>query len=406
MSIILNDGQTAALETLDMFMSSDFNQMILSGAAGTGKSTVLTQFIKTWKQFAVIEVCAPMHTALDGLRKLDRRIDCNTLQSFLKLRPHYEAGGRRTFVPSAETGQFRCDLLIIDECGIVSEDLFDILTNHISCKILFVGDRCQLPPVGESLSKVFLAGYPEVKLSEQMRTDIYGELYEKFREAVETEIFPEIDESLIMSKYNKQAVFDEYKNNPDIKLLAHRNSQVSDYNKLIRDTDMEYRVGERMMFIDYYSLNYNKYYTGYEFILDIVVQERKMHPWGKSFEVWSVKFHTVDDPSLRSLIIVSAIDKSYYEEMCNERRKITARDIRGKSAKKKSMMWAEYYELAGLYNPPITYSYSNNVYKAQSHTYQTIRIDVTDIMETAYDCKFKAMYTAVTRGAADIKFIM
>ena len=53
---------------------------------------------------------------------------------------------------------FNYDIIIIDECSMISQKILAILVGYssrIRGKIIFVGDRYQLPPVNENISEVF-----------------------------------------------------------------------------------------------------------------------------------------------------------------------------------------------------------------------------------------------------------
>ena len=53
---------------------------------------------------------------------------------------------------------FDYDFIVIDECSMISKEMLSVIykfSNKIKGKIIFLGDRCQLPPINEENSKVF-----------------------------------------------------------------------------------------------------------------------------------------------------------------------------------------------------------------------------------------------------------
>jgi len=122
-------------EALDLIQESKYTAIFLTGKAGTGKSTVLSQ-IKGRK----------IYTALTGLAA--SIIGGKTLHSFLSMGPntkkanYYRAGQRLKNV----------DYLIIDEVSMMNTHLFEevIQTLHrakYKGKLILVGDFAQLQPV-------------------------------------------------------------------------------------------------------------------------------------------------------------------------------------------------------------------------------------------------------------------
>ncbi|MCK9458449.1 MAG: AAA family ATPase [Proteobacteria bacterium] len=122
----------------------------LGGYAGTGKTTLISQLVKTLPHFAV---CAFTGKAASVLRQ--KGVPASTIHSLIYhpmvddeghlMRDHH---GNPIFarVPSLDASG-----IIVDEASMISRDLYeDLVSFHIP--IIFVGDHGQLEPVGKDIN--------------------------------------------------------------------------------------------------------------------------------------------------------------------------------------------------------------------------------------------------------------
>lgn len=129
----------------------------LSGYAGVGKTTVVAHVVDALSQvsseFMSIVVLAPTHKALSVLsEKLgDSAVATQTLQAALALKVKDMPDGQQETEDTGEPGSLRdYTLAIIDEASMVSAAMFaTALFKRGRCKLLFVGDPAQLPPVDQ-----------------------------------------------------------------------------------------------------------------------------------------------------------------------------------------------------------------------------------------------------------------
>ena len=129
----------------------------LSGYAGVGKTTVVAHVVNALSQisseFMSIVVLAPTHKALSVLsEKLgDSAVATQTLQSALALKVKDMPDGQQETEDTGEPGSLRdYSLAIIDEASMISAAMFaTALFKRGRCKLLFVGDPAQLPPVDQ-----------------------------------------------------------------------------------------------------------------------------------------------------------------------------------------------------------------------------------------------------------------
>jgi exodeoxyribonuclease V len=124
---------------------------VLSGYAGTGKSTVIKHLVELLPKFAV---CAYTGKAANVLRV--KGMDAKTIHSLIY--KAYTDEEKRVYFSLASS--LECDGIIVDEASMVSEGIYNDL-KHFNKPIIFVGDHGQLEPVGDKFN---IMGEPDYKL--------------------------------------------------------------------------------------------------------------------------------------------------------------------------------------------------------------------------------------------------
>lgn len=157
-SVQLTPSQDAVARELLEFGRGESEHSIatLMGYAGVGKTTVVAHVVHQLAAMGVrIVVLAPTHKALAVLSEKidDDAVDTMTLQSALALKVSERPDGTQTVVDKGEEGSLRdYHLAVIDEASMVSEAMFSTaLIKRRRCKLLFVGDPAQLPPVDKAV---------------------------------------------------------------------------------------------------------------------------------------------------------------------------------------------------------------------------------------------------------------
>ena len=150
---MLSERQRRTIEKLDV---ADYGFFLVTGKAGTGKSTLIRQYIRRSTDRVVV-------TASTGIAALN--IGGATLHSFFKLRPQNFKPGFRRNMDEATFNSF--DALVIDEVSMVRADLMTAIEGILRMtdpmnrpfggkKIIAVGDMAQLSPVVTKEDKPFM----------------------------------------------------------------------------------------------------------------------------------------------------------------------------------------------------------------------------------------------------------
>lgn len=139
--VTLTKEQRTAVARIDAFLADNSRQVfVLHGDAGTGKTTLLQHIAKTHKHSVL---CAPTGKAASVLRRKSGLDACTIHAFFYKL---IEKDPELRFARQHTTGDLRGELVLLDECSMVSEAIGRDLVDT-GAKIIAVGDPGQLPPV-------------------------------------------------------------------------------------------------------------------------------------------------------------------------------------------------------------------------------------------------------------------
>lgn len=133
----------------------------IKGYAGTGKST-LAKFIVDGlrKKGKRIGLSAPTHTAKNNISQ-KVNMPAETLQKILGLKPNADmekySPNVKDFKPVADPLLNQFDYLLIDECSMINQYLFNFLLVNAEqnrTRIIFMGDPFQLPPISDGKSEI------------------------------------------------------------------------------------------------------------------------------------------------------------------------------------------------------------------------------------------------------------
>ena len=267
--IELTAEQQQAHDTLLDFLFSDEKSIILQGFAGTGKSTIIKQVKQSYKQLKEFnellteqtdyewQYTAVTNKAKNNLFTITKE-PVITLHKFLKI-------GITNNKPN-QINQYSPTILVVDECSFIDNKLFEflVLTQQANdIKIIYMGDKYQLPPIGETISQVFIQDYPTIQLTKPVRqsnSPFIAQLCDNFRKAIDTgEItsFKCDDKEVTWLERPafKKAVIDEFKDGLRSKFIALTNNKAQQYNKMCFEkyfNRKEFNVGDKVVNNAYY----------------------------------------------------------------------------------------------------------------------------------------------------------
>lgn len=258
----LTKSQESALDNFDAFLTDpDARYMRVSGSPGTGKSWLTQEMLKRLearnritslllgsnKGHVETHLTATTHKAANVLSSMSNT-SANTIHSFLGLRPAMY-GSSRKYIQKKNYPKWKESFILIDEAGMLCPELLRFLEKSTyRCKILFILDKHQLLPVGESQCAVANMHSPNIyssELKEQVRSPgAITQLTEAFRDCLYGAELPEIvpdNENIfkVDGATFQKMVEDAYINSSDkdrsnLRILAWNNKEVLKYNQHIR----------------------------------------------------------------------------------------------------------------------------------------------------------------------------
>lgn len=400
-------SQEKALSKLTEF-SQSFQEraFVLHGSAGVGKTFIIKEFIE--QSELKIKVTATTHKACKVLKNRVG-VEVSTIHSFLALSPKKV---RAEFLLKQNTRKYKAnikniDLVVIDEASMIGEDLLSYVLDDIEKygrKYLFIGDFCQIPPVGETFSPVKEIqddGYELTEIIRQSRDNPIITFATSMRDSIngDTKIPPKLImkdgfgiKKLTRDEWEKELLKQDFRTEDNVKVLSWTNRNSQYYNKFVNtnilgvDKNLPFERGSRIQFNTAYIIGEDVIKnTGDEGIVHSV----KLRSDKRGFDYFDVRLKN-DENSYR------VID----DRKLNEYHKYCTRLL--EKAKNGKGEWVDYYSFMERFCD-IRSTHSQTCHKSQGSTFNTVFVDFYDIMKNTDRAEArKLLYTAVTRATTKV----
>ncbi len=156
--------QKKIINSLSLFVAgeTDSNIFVLNGYAGTGKTTIISALAKCLKSLNINHfLLAPTGRAAKVVASYSDKSATTIHKKIFRQKSQLENRFELAHNKSRDT------IYIIDEASMIAnssydsamfgsgrllDDIFKYVENGINCKLIFVGDSAQLPPIGTLLS--------------------------------------------------------------------------------------------------------------------------------------------------------------------------------------------------------------------------------------------------------------
>jgi hypothetical protein len=307
MEIVLSNEQTIINKALELFVlqgnGNIDHEIILIGYAGTGKTTLITKFLGDMlydKKCKRIAIAAPTHKAVNIIKNklfnnfknkdvINKYIEITTIQRLLNYKNYINSNGERYFsMGSSEPLWSIYDIIIIDECSMLSDQIIDDIQSIIkkpknkNVKVIYVGDPAQLPPVNQQSSKIFKENIKKLYLEKIIRTNCNDiiEISRSQRKWITTcndEFMPQLEDNDNVTLFHNtetnkwlEHFIKNYEGNGgnggygcnssnNSVILTWTNKSCNKYNEYIRKKIFNknilnrYEPGELLIFNDYYK---------------------------------------------------------------------------------------------------------------------------------------------------------
>lgn len=453
---MLNQDQANAINFLNDFLESEEREALLLGSAGVGKSFTLFHWIRDYRIYSCL--VAPTHKARKVLKDFGESpyiVNILTLHSQFRLRPSInQKTGEQVFgltyrkyeamknpyskSPAEQTVASlrypenfnyipeRTRLCICDESSMVEDGICKIirdLCKRMDLKILWVGDKYQLPPVQKIQRRFYSLPLASVSKSYQITTPVRntGKIYEyckKVRNYIEAgaEYPPAFDEFLIGSGWLKKAI-NQFKENLDTKIIAYTNKTVAKYNhdvreKLFNEDDainLPFMIGEKLIFNYPYDLGEGIMANNSD---EVEISDFDVFKGYLPFPIdyFANKYHKVDKfsdiekESFTWFEIYTQLGKFYTLHPKDEKKwKTVMSNIAFKIKKEKnrnvrSNYWELFYRIKNI-KGNLQYGYAITADKSQGSTYSNVFVDSKDILKSK---ELRRFYVAVSRAKEEL----
>lgn len=412
---VLNSGQKAAADGFFKFLMCEEKEVIISGPGGVGKTftmgymidEIMPRYLETCKllglpaKYDTVVMCATTNKAAEVLANSTNR-PTQTIHSFMNLKVKDDFKTGRSILSKTQAWTVHTNTIIfIDECSMIDTDLRNmLLEGTYNCKIVYVGDHCQLAPVMEILSPIYRDNLRVYELTEPVRNAGQPALLEvcsQLRNTVETgefnpiKIVPGVID--LLSDTEMEAEINQVFLDPDhdSRILAYTNKRVIDYNDHIRDLrglPDEYTVGETLV-------NNSAVRIGKSMIS--VEQEVKIISLSAQPEL--IEIRPDEEISVRFATLENSIGEVFCGVPLPQERDHYAALLKYYQSIK---AWVPYFQLKNNY-PDLRQRDACTVHKSQGSTYDTVYIDLTNLST----CRNPAMaarllYVAFTRAKSRV----
>ena len=265
--------ETAIKEFRSFINNPSEKEFILTGMGGVGKTYLIKYLIEETDKAnevntllelpEVIKNKAYSATTHKAANILSDAINDNvlTLHSLLALSRGFDkdTGNPYFFKPRNKSVNFEdFTLIFIEESSMVNRALLKITLDNMynNCRIVWLGDAIQLPPVGESSSPVFDRDLRTVDMVTPVRFDNIEliQLNMELRQAVIEQRLPKIVQGnhvrLVDRSTFHSLIIEANKQKMDCKVVSWTNAKTAFYSKLIHHEifgDVKFNIGQKLI---------------------------------------------------------------------------------------------------------------------------------------------------------------
>lgn len=372
--------------------------MILSAPAGCGKSFLLEHVLgenADIKDYAkILDVTLTVGTAVTAMsNKAARVVKGVTFDSLLGLFPKTDYNSGKSYRQKAGgIGNPQHNMVIvIDESSMLDSDglrLLGEMTNK--CKIIFVCDRYQLPPVGEKESPIFRAEILTTEMVTPVRQAADSDLYalcQSLREGVRTKTLMPLPESDQVKYITDEEAAEFFTNmTAEDKVLAYTNQTTVNLNQFVREykgITGFWHEGEHLISNGVLKRGSNTILTNEQEVTvmaepeDVLTQHPKYDFETRMISTSAGIFKVPADPTAYNAVLK-------------------------KLAKDKN--WREFYPLKESM-PDFRGAWSSTIHKSQGSTYRDVFIHLGDLRKASFqdrDLFLRLLYVAVSRAKRQV----
>ena len=437
--------QIEAIHRFSAFVeqSSSSSIFLLKGYAGTGKTTLIASWLKSLQKHGYkVVLMAPTGRAAKVMSTY-AKTKANTIHKRIYFAQQNKQGGIQF---TLQKNKFRKAAFIVDEASMIGDeqsstqlfqngsllqDLISYVQQGDRCKLVFVGDTAQLPPVKQELSPAlnqnylslhFSADVLEVELSEVLRqdalsgilhnaTNLRNLMHDNIGDHFQFLIRNKVDIAHLQDGYDIQgALEDGYRDvgRTETTIIVRSNKRANQYNRQIRTQIMslenDLAVGDLLLVVknNYFWLTPDSQ-AGFIANGDVIEILRIL-----SFqELYGFRFAKVhvqlvdypDQDPFDTVLILDALDADGHAltyEQSNELYKKVRQDY---SYLPKYKQYPEVKKNPFFNALQVKFAYALTCHKAQGGQWKRVFIEKPYLPEGPSADYYRWLYTAITRAS-------
>lgn len=405
------DEQAVAIEKILDFLGNGAEPFfVLSGAAGTGKTFILS--ILRERYLKPLIFTAPTNKAAKVLRSTIREpAHICTTHSFLnlKMQPNGEV---KELVQSQHGPNTWGAVVVVDECSMVNSLLMKHIKKNVKTykmKFIFVGDRAQLPPVGEAASEVWEIENDFVLVGVRRHGNSIMNVATAIREGIDDPSFsfrPENShcdgEGVVVMPCQdwwdtiRSRAKERHFHDGSAKILAWRNATVKKAIDEVRqavygsEAESEWIVGERIVLTEPAFMADETIFAHTED--EGVIEELQLAD--SPFKIWLLRVNFGSESKI--LRIYHSDSKKEYDA---ERQRLAA------AARADKLKWKEFWSFVNGFQAARP-AYATTVHRSQGSTYDVVFAHNMDILCNSDRAEAaRCLYVAATRPRKELFLI-
>lgn len=411
--ITLSEDQASTWVKLLVWVQNEEPYFLLRGFAGTGKSFLM----KKLKDLNVdLFFTAPTNKAT---KVLSRFVETEAKTTFSQLGLRMSTDDENLVMEYGKNNPYlpKGSILIIDECSMVGTQLYDFIEEtrrRTGCKVLYVGDPAQLPPVKEkrsrswtctekreniaTLRKVMRYDNQLLKLATRIRQLMKDRNYDTYpieNDHEETGVFVLKSQKRFIKELMQWSKPDDFLTR---KVIAWRNKTVTNYNNIIREHfgfNDPYNVGDIILLAE--PIEKNEVIIGHiddEFKVKDVVSGEVATSCKTIIPIWQLKIENEDGV----LLIRVPKNREDIDEVLAEK----ASKARNAHGVERRDLWRDFWDTKKIF-AATRYGYSITSHRSQGSTFETVFLDQCDVLSNPNKREaMKCLYVAATRASKDL----
>ncbi len=443
--------QTEAIRRFSTFVeqSSTSSIFLLKGHAGTGKTTLIASWLKPLlKQGYKVVLMAPTGRAAKVMSTY-AKAKANTIHKRIYFAQQNKQGGIQF---TLQKNKFRKAVFIVDEASMIGDeqssaqlfqngsllqDLISYVHQGDRCKLVFVGDTAQLPPVKQELSPALNQNYlslhfstevSEVELSEVLRqdalsgilhnaTNLRNLMHENIDDHFQFLLRNKTDITHLQDGYDIQgALEDGYRDvgRTETTIIVRSNKRANQYNRQIRTQIMslenDLAVGDLLLIVknNYFWLTPDSQ-AGFIANGDVIEILRIL-----SFqELYGFRFAKVhvqlvdypDQDAFDTVLILDALDAEGHALTYEQSNELYQKVRQDYSHLPKYKQYPEVKKNPFFNALQVKFAYALTCHKAQGGQWKRVFIEKPYLPERPSVDYYRWLYTAITRASEHLFLI-